>query len=478
MKRWIHSLFASLLLVLVSLAATAELADEIESGQQAHEELLETTRLYEDPILNEYVTRVGNKLAANSSLPQIPWNFYVVDEDGINAFATQGGYVYINRGLMTFLTSEAQLAAVLAHEIAHIIELHVSRQKSSATLGRLLSMASSLAMMNSNVGEAISIWNAARLSGYGRDMELEADAVGAEILYKSGYEPQAVIEVLGLLKDHETFMSRQSGGAGSTYHGVFATHPRSDERLQEVVAQAGQLPPGEAIRGRDEYRAAMEGQVFGVNAHSNARPGFERFGHRGLGITFVYPDDWDLSINGSTVTISHSEYENDLILQVERMADPTIQPGVLLQERYQLESAEGFEPVYEDDGRRDPARTGLLAQVWGNQRVALIKVGSNGYYFESSQPELGETVDEIFVSIISSFRRANQADYPPDNIRQLYYRRLEPGETFIDLAQETRAVLGNSAEDMLRLINGYYPSGQPQPGTWIKLVEFRPPEEN
>jgi len=160
------------------------------------------------------------------------------------------------------------------------------------------------------------------------------------------------------------------------------------------------------------------------------------------------------------------------------MADPTIQPGVLLQERYQLESAEGFEPVYEDDGRRDPARTGLLAQVWGNQRVALIKVGSNGYYFESSQPELGETVDEIFVSIISSFRRANQADYPPDNIRQLYYRRLEPGETFIDLAQETRAVLGNSAEDMLRLINGYYPSGQPQPGTWIKLVEFRPPEEN
>lgn len=475
MKIWIRGLLAALLFL--SWPLSADILDEIEAGQEAHEELLETTRLYDDPILNEYVTRVGNKLAANSSLPEIPWNFYVVDEDGINAFATQGGYVYINRGLMTYLNSEAQVSAVLAHEIAHITELHLSRQKNSAGLGRFLSIAASLAMMNSNVGDAISIWNAARLSGYGREMELEADAVGAEILYKSGYDPQAVIEVLGLLKDHESFMSRQSGGAGGTYHGVFATHPRSDERLQEVVAQAGQLPPGEAFRGRDEYRAAMDGQVFGVNAHSNAQPGFERFGHRGLGITFVYPAEWDLSIDGSTVTLAHPDYENDLILRVERMADPTMAPEVLLQERYQLDSSEGFDLVYEDDDRSDTARTGLLAQDWGNQRVALIKVGSNGYYFESTQPALGETIDAIFVDIINSFRRANQADYPPDNIRQLYYRRLQPGETFLDLARETSAVLGNTAEDLLRLINGYYPSGQPQPGTWMKLVEIRPEED-
>lgn len=474
MKYWSSSL--AVVLLCLSLPAWADIADEIEAGEEAHEELLESTRLYPNPALNEYVTRVGNKLAANSSMAEIPWHFFVVDDDGINAFATQGGYVYINRGLMTFLTSEAQLAAVLAHEISHITELHLSRQKSSAGLGRLLSIASSLAMMNSNVGEAISLWNAARLSGYGREMELEADAVGAEILYKSGYEPQAVIEVLSLLKDHESFMSRQSGGGG-TYHGVFASHPRSDQRLQEVVAQAGQLPPGEAFRGRDEYRQAVEGMVFGVNAHANARPGFSRFGHRGLGITFVYPDDWQLSINGSTVTLSHPQYENDLVLQVERMADPTMEPGALIQERYQLESAEDFDLVYEDDDRRDTARTGLLAYDWGNQRVALIKVGSNGYYFESTQPALGETIDEVFVGIINSFRRANEADYPPDNIRQIYYRRLEPGETFIDLAQENKGVLGGSAEDILRLINGYYPSGQAQPGTWMKMVELRS-EEN
>lgn len=471
MKGFLSILLSTL--VVFCLPALADIVDEIEAGEEAHEELLETTRLYDDPALTEYVTRVGNKLAANSSMSQIPWHFFIVDDDGINAFATQGGYVYINRGLMTYLTSEAQLAAVLAHEISHITELHLSRQKTSAGLGRLLSIASSIAMMNSNVGEAISLWNAARLSGYGRDMELEADQVGAEVLYKSGYEPQAIIEVLSLLKDHESFMSRQSNGRAGTYHGVFATHPRSDERLQEVVAQAGQLPPGEAFRGRDEYRHAMDGQVFGVNAHSNAKPGFERFGHRGLGITFVYPEDWQLSLSGSTVTLSHQNYENDLLLHVERMADPSMDPAVLLQQRYQLETDEGFQLVYEDEDRRDTASMGLLAQEWGNQRVALIKIGSNGYYFESTQPALGETIDEIFVGIITSFRRANQADYPPDNIRQIYYRRLEPGETFVDLAQENRAVLGNSAEDLLRLINGYYPTGQPQPGTWMKLVRLR-----
>lgn len=475
MKSWLQ--ISLLALALFGLPAAADIADEIESGQEAHEELLETTRLYDDPALNEYVTRVGNKLAANSSMSQIPWHFFVVDDDGINAFATQGGYVYINRGLMTYLTSEAQLAAVLAHEISHVTELHISRQKASAGLSRLASIAASIATMNSNVGEAVSLWNAARLSGYGRDMELEADSVGADVLYKSGYEPQAIIEVLSLLKDHETFMTRESGGRAGTYHGVFATHPRSDERLQDVVNQAGQLPPGEAFRGRDEYRVAMTGQIFGENANSTALPGFERLAHRGLGITFVYPEDWELSFSGSTMTLSHPDYENDLLLRVERMEDPSVEPAVLLQQRYGLESDEGFDLVYQDEDRADTARTGLLAYDWGNQRVALIKVGSNGYYFESSQPALSETIDEIFVGVINSFRRASQADYPPENLRQIYYRRLMPGETFIDLAQENRQALGNSAEDLLRLINGYYPTGQPQPGTWMKLVEIKTEED-
>ena len=116
---------------------------------------------------------------------------------------------------------------------------------------------------------------------------------------------------------------------------------------------------------------------------------------------------------------------------------------------------------------------GLVNRDWGKQRVAVIKIGGNAYYLESSEPAIDENTDKIFVDIIASFRRANEADYPPPNIKQVYYRRLEPGETFIDLAREASA-LGITAEDQLRLINGYYPSGQPQPGTWMKMVKVSP----
>ncbi len=467
------ALVVSLALYALAPAAVADLADEIREGAEMHEEIKATTRFYDDPVLNAYLTEVGNRLAANSTMPDIDWHFYIVDDDDINAFATRGGYAYVHRGLMTYLTSEAQLAAVVAHEIGHVTQRHLVRQMDSQRLGKILAFVSSVAVWNSNVGEAVSLWNAARLSGYGRDMELEADQVGAKILYESGYDPQAVIEVLGLLKDHETYTSKLSGGLSATYHGVFATHPRSDERLQQVVAQAGQLPPGEAARGRDEYRRAMEGQIFGQNSSSNAPPGMERFAIRSLGITFVFPEAWSVQVSGATLTLSADDVANKLILNVERMADPVTPPDELLKSRFDEGTLQDMKPVYEDETMQADARQALLRHDWGTQRVAVIKVGGNAYYFESSTPDLPAGVDQVIVDIIASFRRAGQTDYPPEAIKRISYRRLQPGETFTDLAREA-TVLGLSAEDQLRLINGYYPTGEAQPGTWIKMVEEVP----
>lgn len=471
MSRLIPSPVLKALASLLCLLSFAAYADDAEIGKRLHEELLLTERFYHDEALNEFVDRIGQKVAANSDWPELEYHFFIIDSGDINAFALPGGYIYVNRGLLNFLTSEAQLAAVLAHEVAHVTRKHHSRRDNTNTMGNVAAFMASLLTLNSNVGEAVSLWNAARVSGFGREMELEADEWGAQYLYKSGYDPQAMIEVLGILKDHETYMNRVARNAGrqSTYHGVFASHPRGDTRLKEVVAQAGMLPPGEAYQGRDEYRAVVDGVVFGDSINSNAPPGKARYVHKGLAITFVYPDDWVRTTMGSTIRVESREGDIVLTLEVAAISDQELTAEDLLLAHL---SAEKLNDARQLNENIDPneAVTGFIETQSGRQRVAAMKLGSNVYFLKSLSPmPADEETDAQHLEIMSSFRRASNADLPPDREYNVFYRRLEPGETFLDLARTS--VLGQSAEPILRLINGYYPSGEAQPGTWMKLVE-------
>ena len=443
---------------------------EVELGRKEHEKLLKFTHFYKDEALNAYVKRIGDALVANSETPDLEFHFFIIDSPDINAFALPGGYIYINRGLMSYLTSEAQLAAVLSHEIAHVTQRHGSRRRDQATLGNIAAFVASVALLNGNIGDAIRLENSARVSGFGREMELEADEYGADYLYKTGYDPNAIIEVLSTLKDHQDFSNRQVRDRGrqpATYHGVFSTHPRSDTRLRDVIAQAGTLPPGEAYIGREEYRTALKHMIFGDNDNSYRPPGYERYSSKGLGVTFTYPDSWARTLNGQTIRLSARKNTATLLIQVSNTEDGTAKN--LLLSRHQVEKLNDITAIYEDNKPVDEAATAILNGESGNKRVAAIKLGAYTYFFESTNPDvLTKEADEAFLTIIKSFRQAEAVDFPPADVKQLYFRRLEPGETFAELAQDKR--LGKYTEDQLRLINGYYPKGEPQPGTWIKMA--------
>ena len=445
-------------------------ADEVDTGREEHEKLLQTEHFYSHEALEAYVDEIGQRLAANSDWTDIDYHFFVVDSGDINAFALPGGYIYVNRGLLNYLTSEAQLAAVLAHEIAHVTRHHHVRRSRTNTAGNLAAFMASLITLNSGVGEAVSLWNATRVSGFGRDMELEADEYGAEYLYRTGYDPQAMIEVLGILKDHGTFINQVVRGAGgqSSYHGIFASHPRGDTRLKEVVAQAGVLPPGEAFVGRNEYREVTEGTVFGSSASTNAPPGKARYVHKGLAVTFVYPKDWKRTTSGATINVESFDSSIALSLEVASITDPDLTAEQMLLTKHSATEISDRD-FLSDQYAFEDAMTGFLEIEGQKQRVAAIKLGSNIYYFSSVMPGNAESeIDAIQLEIMQSFRRASASDLPPEKEMTVYYRRLEPGETFADLARTSP--LGSYAEQYLRLMNGYYPSGEAQPGTWMKLV--------
>ncbi|MDP2282988.1 MAG: M48 family metallopeptidase, partial [Pseudohongiella sp.] len=182
---------------------------ELEIGKEEHDKVMATMRVVQDERVNAYVNEVGQRVAAGSHRPDLKYTFTVIDSPEINAFALPGGYVYINRGLLLYLKSEDELAAVLAHEVGHITARHAIQQQARGRLGSaaaavggvVAAVATGSGYIGSELAQIGSIWAAAGVSGFGRENELEADSLGAEYLYNAGYNPRAMIDVLSVLKN-------------------------------------------------------------------------------------------------------------------------------------------------------------------------------------------------------------------------------------------------------------------------------------
>ena len=205
---------------------------------EEHQKLIDSVGIYDDPELAEYINRLGQRLVAHSSMPDATFTFTVLDSPDINAFALPGGFIYVNRGLLAYLESEAELAGVLAHEIGHITENHHGRRRTQQLTSKVAAVGAYILTGSGDVYDAASMYGAELVSGFGRDMELEADSAGAEFMHRAGYDVDAMLSVIGVLKDQEQYrriQAKASGKPSGTYHGLYASHPRNDLRLQTVT---------------------------------------------------------------------------------------------------------------------------------------------------------------------------------------------------------------------------------------------------
>ena len=185
---------------------------EIQMGREYNSQVLKQFPVYQDEELQNYVQEIGESLAEKSHRPNLIYRFTVLDSPDINAFALPGGYIYINRGLMSYLSNEEELAAVLGHEIGHVTARHSVRQYSQSQLMGVLSAAVEI-NAGSTAGNLANIASGAILSGYGREMELEADDLGAQYIHQDGYSPQGMYEVLSVLKDQEIYSKKLPNSA-------------------------------------------------------------------------------------------------------------------------------------------------------------------------------------------------------------------------------------------------------------------------
>ncbi|MDP6417336.1 MAG: M48 family metalloprotease, partial [Gammaproteobacteria bacterium] len=311
---------------------------EKEIGLEEHEKVLDSMPVLEDEKLLAYVREVGNKVAKVSHRPNLEYTFNIIDSPDINAFALPGGYVYVNRGLLTFMNSEADLAAVLAHEIGHITARHAVQQQARGALANVAStvggvvtaVATGSGYVGSQISQVASIWAQTGLSGFGREHELEADQLGAEYLVRAGYDPTAMIDVITVLKNQEDFSRRVSGGGGG-YHGLFATHPRNDTRLQEAIAAVGQLDDIEITHLDDEnFRDQINGLIVGASQGSQSSETRNRYYQGAMGYTLVFPEEWEITETITTVAASAPNI-GSLKIEAQRLQD-NIEPRVFIRD--------------------------------------------------------------------------------------------------------------------------------------------------
>lgn len=471
MQKWL-TLFLALLLTGCAQNPVTGGADfvmmsekqEVALGRQADAEVKKQYPVYPNPALQEYVNRVGQKLAQSSHRAGLEYHFTVLDSPEINAFALPGGYVYITRGILAYLNSEAELAAVLGHEIGHVTARHGVRQHSATQAANIgLTIASIFVpQINTNLGRNLSnLLGGALLSGYGRDHELEADRLGAEYLARTDYDPQAIVKVIGVLKNQELLdveLAQIEGRQPRRYHGVFASHPDNDTRLQQAVSEAGHKTVAQPIVARDTFLSMSNGLVFNDSVEQGVVRN-NRFLQPELGITLQFPPGWQVhNLPNSLNAIAPQGAAQMQMLLGKQNGSPANTVRSLAGNNGQLE---------------ETTLNGLPAALvhLPTQTVAMVYHERNAYAMVGKGKDAAsfEQHRAAILAAIRSFRNLSAAERKQIKPLTVHIITAKPGDTVEKLAQ--RSPLGLSAARYLRLINALYPNGEPRPGDKIKVIE-------
>jgi predicted Zn-dependent protease len=280
-------------------------SQELAMGKQYDQQLVVEMGLYDDQALAGYVQELGLRLAALSERPQLPWAFRLVDDPVVNAFAVPGGYIYITRGILANMSSEAQLVSVLGHEIGHVTARHTAQQMTQQQLFGL----------GLGVGAMFSPTIAGIASGavqvlflkFSRDDESQADELGFRYMRAAQYDPREAADMFAQL-------ARVSGSSGSRLPEWQSTHPDPENRREKALARAATLTQTELsatqVR-RDEYLNRLDGMVYGPNP----REGYfleSRFVHPDLAFELTFPAGWP-HVNQRTVVAAQSA-EKDVVV--------------------------------------------------------------------------------------------------------------------------------------------------------------------
>jgi predicted Zn-dependent protease len=263
-------------------------SQEIQMGKEAAAQVQQSIGYYNDPALQAYVSGIGMKMAKASERPNLPWEFHVVNDASVNAFALPGGFIFVTRGLMTAINDEAELATVVGHEIGHVTNRHSVQQMSKAELAQIGLVAGSIlssdiAKMAGLASQGLSLL----FLKYSRDAENQADKAGFRYALNANYNVSEMANVFQTLDR----MSKTSGGGKLPEW--LSTHPDPGTRVQNTEQRLDTLSRSLAntITNRDVYLQHIAGLTYGEDPRQGFFEG-STFYHPDLRFQLTYPQGW------------------------------------------------------------------------------------------------------------------------------------------------------------------------------------------
>jgi predicted Zn-dependent protease len=462
-------------------------ADEVAEGQKQHQQVLKEYGVYDNPQVQAYVNEVGQKLAAQSQRPQLKWTFTVLDSTEINAFALPGGYVYITRGIMAYLDSEAELAGVLGHEIGHVCARHGAQratQQQKAGIGVLAATVLGAVLEAKGVSGATDLASktsqsvaAGLVASYSREQESQADELGADYLARNHYNPRNMVDVITVLKNQERFAADQAKAEGKpapSGASWLASHPSNDKRLADIQQVAANYALQPELRYGDDQRVryleAINGMTFGDSRAQGVVRG-RGFYHEGLGIALTAPEGWRLQNSPQAIGVVNPAGDAGLIVRLapddaghtpDEVMRKLVQPAGGRTEPRTLNGLNGTYfagPVRTEQGG---TRNVVVTVVGGpGQHVYLLQYAAkDGPALQRSMAGLREA-EGSFRALTAADRAASK----PWALKTVPY----PRGGFAELARSSP--LPNQAEARLKLLNGAYAGGaEPKPGQLVKVI--------
>jgi predicted Zn-dependent protease len=322
-------------------------SQEIAMGREADPQIVASLGLYPDSAVQRYVRGLGEQLAAASERPDLPWTFRVLDDPTVNAFALPGGYIYVTRGIMTHLTSEAELVGILGHEIGHVTAKHSVNQMSRQQLAQLgLGVGMIVSERVRAVGDLAAQSLGLLFLKYGRDDEREADMLGFRYMTAQGYDPSQLANVFEML-------NQVSAQAGQRIPEWLSTHPDPGSRsvaIGQMIAESGRDFSGAIVR-EPEYMQTIDGVIFGANPREGYFEDAEFF-HPDLRFALTFPSGWQ--------TVNQKQAVQGMNAEQDAIVALTLAEGSANQARNAFMASEGITTI-----RTWEQPVGGLVAAWG-----------------------------------------------------------------------------------------------------------------
>ncbi|MEO8683142.1 MAG: M48 family metalloprotease [Vicinamibacterales bacterium] len=450
-------------------------AEELAIGQQQDAEIRREMGVYNDSALQRYVSDVGQRLAATSHRPNLPWTFTVVDSPAINAFALPGGYVYITRGILVYLDDESELAGVLGHEIGHVTARHAAQaytRQAEANLG--LTILSIFVPSTAPFSDLSASGLSVLFLKNSRNNELEADRLGVEYGSNAGWDPEGVPRFLATLQRVDSLSER----------GVpnwLSTHPAPESRVERATPVASKFAGTATARNRDAFLERLNGLIVGDNPKDGIVRG-NVFLHPMLRIGLDFPDGWEV-VNTAEQVIAREPGTTHYMLLQEVEQPRLVRPGSagqggsalgeiavasMIKAGYkvvdgQMERVNGLD-AYVGTYRGDVKGMGKVVM-----RAAHITVGRQVYVVAGLAPE-GDfaAVDREMMPAVRSFRELSRDEASRIHPNHLDFYVVRPGDSWQSIAARQGKSIVNAAT--LAIMNDHEVSVQPQAGDRVKIV--------